>query len=327
MRDKEDWPDYATSYPFDLLRFNDDSDEPYAPNLIAPWEPQLWEKIKIRSMQMDHIKRFNRQLWAPVDSITPEQAEKYSRGDTGAINFFTGPVPPTPAQYPQIQTDIYAVENRIDMDKDNISGQPNVVRSAAQKTQTRTLGELETMVSSFQFRQVDPKSEVEDFCGEVAYKIAAITQDSLSGERLVKVTQQDLPVLIKAFGADRWDGHKFRFSRKDIQDAEFEAETKVGSTLPLDRQGRTEAMINTLKLGPSIGVGPNSKTSKVIGKNLMGEFEMKEIEMAYDEDLATMDRMETVARVGAMAKQSAVEDKLQRVRAKVEGGGGLQSGV
>lgn len=321
MREPEKWPHKYDGYPYDLLRFNEDSDEPYAPNLICAWEPQLWEKIKIRSMQLDHAKRFNRQMAIPKGSMDQAEKEKFSRGDTGALIEFEGQVPPSPIQYPQIQTDIYAIENRIDMDKDNISGQPNVVRSAPQKTQTRTLGELQTMISSFQFRQVDPKSEVEDFCGEVAYKIAANMQQHLSGERFATVSQQDLNMLREAFGPERWDGHRFRFSQKDIQDAEFETEVKVGSTLPLDPQGRTEAMVNIMKLGPSIGIGPNSKLASVAGKNIIEQFELKELDQAYEEDLATRANMEKLARVAAMAKQGMIEDKLANVRGQIEAGG------
>ena len=321
MRESAPWPKECEGYPFDLLRFNDDSDEAYVPNLISSWEPQLWEKIKIRSMQLDHIKRFNRQLWAPEGSVSAEQAEKFSRGDTGAINFFQGATAPAPMPYPQIQTDIYAVENRIDMDKDNISGQPNVVRSAPQRTQTRTLGELQTMISSFQFRQVDPKSEVEDFCGEIAIKVAAAMKAHLPGEKWAKVSQQDLPVLIKAFGVERWDGHRFMFTREDIKDAEYEVDVKVGSTLPLDPQGRTDALVNILKLGPTIGIGPNSKLAAVAGKSVINQFEMKEVEQAYDEDLAIRHRAEVVARAAMQAKQGMIEDKLATTRARVEAGG------
>ncbi len=321
LREPQDWPYRFNGYPFDLIRFNDNSDSMYAPNMICPWEPQLWEKIKIRSMQMDHIKRFNRQLWAKKGSVTKSEMQKFALGRTGAVNFYEGDIPPTPSQYPQIQTDIYAIENRIDQDKDSISGQPNVVRSAPQKTQSRTLGELQTMVAGFQARQVDPQGEVEDFCGEIAYKLAAIAQDYLPGERFVRVTQKDLPAVIEAFGRDRWDGTGFKFKKTDIEGAEFDTEVKVGTTLPLDRQGRVEAMANILKLGASIGIMPNGKVSQIIGKNILSEFEMKEIEIAYEETLAQIEKDKIMARATIQTKQALIENRINNARTQIESGG------
>lgn len=320
MREPQDWPYKFDGYPFEMLRFNADSDQTYHPNLISPWEPQLWEKIKIRSMQMDHIKRFNRQLWARKGSVTKPEMEKFSRGQTGAVNFYEGDMPPQPAQYPQIQTDIYTIESRIDMDKDNISGQPNAVRSAPQRTQSRTLGEIDRLITSFQSRQNDPQGEVEDFCDEIATKLAAIMQDYLPGAKLVEVTQEDLPAVIAAFGKENWDGVRFKFTREQISGAEFETEVKTGSTLPLDRQGRIDAMISILKLGPSIGISPNSKLSQVIGKNILSEFEMKEIEIAYEEMIAEIERAKVVARAAAQAQNALAQQKIANARSVMAAG-------
>lgn len=319
LRDSADWPYGFDGYGYDLLRFNQLEDECYAPNLIGPWEPQLWEKIKIRSMQLDHIKRFNRQLWAKSGTVSDAEMQKFALGQTGAVNFFEGDIPPQPAPYPPVQTDMYAVENRIDLDKDNISGQPNAVRSAPQKTQSRTLGEINTMIAAFQARQVDPQSDVEDFCGEIAVKIAAIAKEYLPGEKFVRAAQEDIPALVQAFGQDRFDGTGFRFTKADLKGAEFDEEVKAGSTLPLDRAGRIDAMVNILKLGPSIGIQPGDRVSKVIGKNLLSDFDMKEIELAFDRMLAEMEAMKQVQRAGMRLEQVALEDKIGKMRGMVNG--------
>ncbi len=324
MRDPEDWPYGFDGYGFDLLRFNQLEDECYAPNLIGPWEPQLWEKIKIRSMQMDHIKRFNRQLYAKKGTLTKAQMQKFSLGQTGAVIEGEGDVPPSPIQYPQIQTDIYAVENRVDLDKDNISGQPNAVRSAPQKTQSRTLGEINTMIAAFQARQVDPQSDVEDFCGEIAVKIAAIAKQYLNGERFVHVTQEEVQTLVQAFGPERWDGTSFRFTKADLANAEFEEEVRAGSTLPLDRQGRVDAMTNILKLGPTIGIQPGDEVSKVIGKNILSEYEMKEIELAYVKAIKQMEAVQQVTRARMQLQNQAQLEKIEKVKGMIaEGAGGV----
>lgn len=327
LRDPKKWPYRFNGYPYDLLRFNQLEDETFAPNMISPWEPQLWEKIKIRSMQMDHIKRFNRQMWAKKGSVSTTEMAKFALGQTGAINEYEGDIPPVPSQYPQIQTDIYGVENRIDTDKDNISGQPNAVRSAPQKTQSRTLGEVKSMVSAFQARQVDPQSDVEDFCGEIATKIAAVMQDFLPAEKLVQVTQEDMGVIVQAFGSDRFDGRYFKFKKKDIAGAEFDTEVRVGSTLPLDREGRLESITGMVKLGASLGIGPMSKVSQVIGKNFFSEMDIKEITLAYEEMLAEMAKQEVLAKASARMQMDAMDQKLARAKGLIQSGNGDIAGM
>jgi hypothetical protein len=310
MCDPEDMPYRFDGYCFDLLRFNQLEDECYGPNLIEPWIPQLWEKIKIRSMELDHLKRFNRQMSAKAGTLKPDQLQKFTLGQTGAVIEFEGDIPPQPIPYPQIQTDIYAVESRIDTDKDNISGQPNAVRSAPQRTQSRTLGEVDRLISAFQGRQMDPQSEVEDFCGDVATKLAALMQDYLPADKWVRVTQEDLPAIVQAFGKERFDGRGFKFSKEDIEGAEFQVDVKVGSTLPLDRQNRIETMVNLLKLGPTMGIQPGGEVSAVIGKNILAEFEMKEIELAFEKFLTQMRTQQTVAAVARQAQMGLIQDKI-----------------
>ncbi len=323
----KDWPDEFEGYPFQLLRFNMIDDECYAPNLIASWEPQLWEKIKLRSMQLDHIKRFNRQLWAKEGSVSPEEMAKFEQGLTGAVNFYTGDSIPQPNQYPQIQTDIYAVEGRVDLDKDNISGQPNAVRSAPQKTQSRTLGEIDRLISSFQSRQSEPQDIVEEFSSEVAYKLGALIKQFLPGTKFVRATQRDYQEIKEAFG-DRWTGNGFNVSRDDIKDAEYEADVKVGSSLPLDRQGRVEAMTGILKLGPSIGIQPGGRLSQIIGKNMLSDFELVEIEAAYEQEIAQLKAQMAVRRQAQIGRADQAIEQVRALRARGEaelgqnGGGG-----
>jgi hypothetical protein len=319
------WPYKSDSFPYDLLRFNDNADEPYAINLIAPWEPQLWEKMKIRAMELDHLKRFGRQLKAEKGALTRQEMDKYTKGITGSIiQYEQGRQGPEPIPYPPIQSDMYAVENRIDLDKDNISGQPNAVRSAPQRTQSRTLGEIDRLISAFQFRQNDPTSVIEDFSAEVAYKLIGLMQQFFSAKKFVRATKKQLGDLIDAFvdedGNPRFDGSGFVFSKKDIQDTEFDIEVRAGSTLPLDKQGRIEAMTNILKLGPSIGVTPGDKVSRVIGKNLMTEFDMPEITQAYEEVIAKMDAAETTAQVGEARSLDLVQGRINKMAQRVTSG-------
>ena len=314
---KRPWPYGMDGYPFCLLRFNDNPDEPYAPNCIWPWIPQLAEKVKIRSLMMDHLKRFNRQLFVEEGAMKPQEKAKFKDGNMGAIiETRQGKAPPAPVPYPQIQTDIYAIENRVDLDKDNISGQPNVVRSAPQKTQSRTLGELDRMISTFQSRQGDPQSLVEDFCADVGYKLIAVIKEHLPGEKFIRATQEDARAVIQAFGPDVFDGTGFNATKEGIKDVEFDLEVKSGSTLPLDRQNRMSEMVSVVKLGPYIGIQPGDEVSTVIGKNMLSEFELKEVEIAYNKKIAQLEAQRAVARTAAMARADMTISRVDQIKAQ-----------
>lgn len=312
------WPYRFNGYPFELLRFNESDDKPYAPNSITPWLPQLWEKIKIRSMELDHIKRFGRQLAAEKGSLTRLEMDKFKKGITGSIiQYENGKQPPTPIQYPPIQTDIYAIENRIDVDKDNISGQPNVVRSAPQKTQSRTLGELDKLITAFQSRQSDPQSAVEDFSEEIAKKIIGLMQQYFKEPRFIRATKIDSDWLAREAKdtptASTFERGGFLMDSKDIKNLNFDLEVRAGSTLPLDKKNRIQSMISIIELGERIGIMPGDKVSRVVGKNLINDFDMPEIIAAYEEVLKKMEAAEKVAMVAAITKPEMIRQQAMRV--------------
>ncbi len=315
------------SYPFEMIRFNEAPDACYGPNLIAPWEPQLWEKMKMRAIQLDHIKRFGRQLITEKGALSRQEMDKLKKGITGSIIQAEPGKGGTvqPIQYPPIQPDIYAIENRIDLDKDNISGQPNVVRSAPQKTSSRTLGEVDRLISAFQSRQNDPQSVVEEFSERVSKKLIGLMQQYFSENKYLNVGARDAKWLAREIKdnppdpsaaqdmSGRVDDIGFLMKPEDIKKIEFEVEVRAGSTLPLDRKNRTSAMVNIVELGDKIGIQPGSKTSKVIGKNLVAEFDMPEIVAAYEDDMRKMDVNEKVAQIGAVAKAQLIKEHAGRL--------------
>ena len=316
----KDWPYEMEGFPYVMLRFNENQDEAYAPNLISPWVPQLWEKMKIRAMQLDHIKRFGRQMQCDENAMEQAEEQKFAMGITGSVIKMKNGKRIEPIPYPQIQTDMYAVEQRIDLDKDNVSGQPNAVRSAPQRTQSRTLGEIDRLISAFQARQSEPQDLVEEFCAEVGIKIAALMKQYFNLDKYVRASREDAETIIQAFGEEVYDGTGFKFTKKMIQDCEFDVEVKTGSTLPIDVQNRIEAMTTVLKLGPTIGIQPAGETAVVIGKNMLQGFEMKEVEMAYEKELA---RIRAEQAVQARAAEQQIEEgqvQVNQLRQRMEQG-------
>ena len=308
------WPYKFDGFSYELLRFNENPDEPYAPNLITPWVHQLWEKIKIRAMQLDHLKRFGRQLAAEEGSMTRSEMDKFKKGKTGSVvKYKKGSQPPVPIPYPQIQADVYGIESRIDLDKDNISGQPNVVRSAPQKTQSRTLGELDRLTTSFTARQSDPADRLDEFNSEIAFKLIAVAKQYMTGEQFVRATQKELQEIAQAFPG-QIDSTGVTFTKEDIQKAEFEISIKSGSSLPSDREGKLQSLLQMVRFGPNIGIIPGSEVSLTVGKGIISEFDMKEVEVAYDKMINKIKAQEQVALEAARGRNDLQQERIQELK-------------
>jgi len=280
------WPYQMKGFPFIGLTFDVNPDENYPQNYISSWEPQLWEKIKMRSMTLDHIKRFGRQLACEEGAMSKENMAKFELGKTGSvIQYKKGKVPPVPIQYPPIQSDMYAVMNAIEYDKDNISGQAAAMRGAPQKTQSRTIGEINQIVASGEGRNADPQDLVEQFSEDIASALLSLAKEFITLPKFVKITQKEAPEIIAALGKERFDGTGFEFTKDDIQ-GNYEIDIKAGSTLPLNRQNRIQIATQVLKQAPALGIMPGGKVATTIGKNLLSDLEMYEVEQAYEEELA-----------------------------------------
>jgi hypothetical protein len=281
---KKEWPYAFKTFPFIGLTFDVNPNENYPQSQIGAWEPQLWEKIKIRSMQLDHIKRFGRQLIMEANCMSIEDKDKFCKGVTGSIlEVKKGTrIPPTPIQYPTIQTDMYMVAQSIDQDKDNISGQSNIVRGAKPSTNTRTLGEIQRVMGASDARNSDPLDLVEEFSENVADKLIKLMKQFISIPKFVRITQKEAQEIQQFLTPGSNQGNGFTYTSNDIQ-GEFETDIRAGSTLPLDRKNRVNLMIDLIKLGPSLGIMPNGKVSNLLGKNIMNDFEIYEVEEAYEQ--------------------------------------------
>ena len=286
---EKEWPYKTTRFPFIGLTFDVNPDENYPQNFVGAWEPQLWEKIKLRSMTLDHLKRFGRQLAAEKGAMSNTEKQKFEQGKTGSVIEYTkGKLPPTPIQYAPIQSDMYAVINAVEYDKDNISGQSAIVRGAPQKTQSRTIGEIDRLIGANEGRNADPQDLVEDFSEDIAYYLKALMQEYTTLPKFVRMSQQDAETVINALGPERFDGTGFNYTKDDIQ-GDFDIDIKAGSTLPLNRANRIKLLDQVLKNSQAMGVAPGGKVAFTIGRSVLSDLELYEVEKAYEEEIAELE--------------------------------------
>lgn len=276
---------------FSMLKFNPINTEPYPLSDIFIIEAQILERVKIRAAQINHIKRWSRQLNIEIGAMTKEEIEKFQLGIDGAVTQRAkGTMPPTPIQYAAIDSDSFEIDNLIQRDIDSVIGQNEIDRGGQGKTETKTKFELQGQMAGSGVRQAKRQDKLEDFLEEVADKYIALLKQFQTTPKYVRITGMKPEAIAEAFGTlsgVQVDETGIKFTREAIQ-GEYDIEAKAGSTLPLNRENKVKLIESSIQLGPAIGVIPGSPTSIALGKALFRELDMIDVQEAYDQQAQQM---------------------------------------
>lgn len=303
-------PYQLDGFPLYMLKWDDEfgKEDNFPLSAIEVIEPQIIEKIKLRSMELNHIKRHSRQIGVKKGSIDGEEMEKYVKGIDGAvIQFEEFPKDcMTPIQYSQMQPEIYAIEDRIDIDRDKISGQSQLEQGAPVATKTRTLGELDRIVKGSGNRKVEEVDVVEDFCEEIAQGLIGLQRQFYDTERYTRITGK-IPEKFLSWlqQQGKFDGVSIKFTKEDIQ-CKYSLDIKIGSSIPLNKQNRMEMILSSVKYGEAFGLAPNSNAVITLGKAFFRDIDMPEMEEAYQKDLEELQK--------AKQRGPSPEEKLKTVK-------------
>lgn len=286
------WPYKLKGFPFSFLRFNDDPNNPYGIPDCYMFESQVLELLKIRATEIDHLKRFNRQLLVAEGHISNDAMALFTAAVTGAVIPVRTDSRPLseivmPVQYPQLPGDIYAVEDRIKQDMTKISGQSDIDQGAPQKTGTRTAGELQELQASGNKRRSEKVDVLEDFITDVANNYVSLLQQLADVPYYVRVSGEDPQAVIEGLetrASASMDGattgnRGFTFTKDDIQ-GEFDYEIVPGSMAPLDQAQQWQVLTTILELGPKAGAMPGGPVMQATAQKLAELTDMPEIIMA-----------------------------------------------
>lgn len=300
IEDPKPWPYEMKGFPFSYLCFNPVNDEPYGMPDIYMFETQILELTKIRAMELDHLKRGNRQF-GYNGQLTQEQKDSIALGITGNVveNLDVDKFKALP--YAPFQSDGYAVEKLIKEDMINISGQSPQERGATQQTTTRTFRELAQIAKGAENRRAEQIDQVEDFVTDIANKRIALMQQFADLPYYVRITGKDPKEIMQAIqnrpsaqqpGAVT-DAQGFTFTKEDIQ-GEYDIEVVPGSTAPMDKNTIISMILDALQYLPTLGVMPGGPVMGAIGNILADYFQLPELKVA----------MEQEAQAGAQMKQA-----------------------
>ena len=327
-----EYPDYLNEeLPLVEFSFNPVPDEVYPMSDIAAHEPQIIELSKMMCIMINHLKRWNRQIFMKPGLMTDENKTNFKNAADGAIIEIQGDpqkdffIPP----YAPVQQDIYGVWNLcMDMWK-NICGQGSMDRGAEGKAATRTLGELRAQLAGGRSRSDEKLDMLEDSLEEVAKKLLFIIQTKYDLPKIARITgnKKILQVLQQrptvqpgnplAQGAITSDTG-FSWNREDVTGkAEMDVDIVAGSTAPLDKESQLEQFEKLMPIMPALGVGPGTPPAKALGREFIRMIGIPSLESIMD----MIDQLPPQPPPKMMEIQAKLQAKQQETQMKVKAKG------
>jgi hypothetical protein len=331
----KEWPYELKGYPFSSIKFNWANEDPFGIPDVFMFEPQIIELMKARALQLDHIKRNNRQLLTTRNNFDDEGKSTLSLGITGVVVECDDPTKVLPLPYPMVQQDIWAIEERLKEDMINISGQSPQERGATQKTSTRTFKELAMQARGAENRRSEKVDIVEDFVEDISNNLVRIQQQyadvpyyaRIIGEdsELLRQSIQNRPSANAPGAITANDG--FTFTKEDIQ-GEYDLDVVAGSTTPLDRSQTLATLLEILQYGEQLGIAPGGPVAGAIGVMFSDQLDMPELKMAIKaEAIMKMQAQEEQKKEAEDAKEYAMTGNAARMQIDAENAATKQTKV
>ena len=280
--------------PFSMMKFNRINGKAYPLSDIGIIESQILERIKLRGGQINHIKRWARQLSIEKGSMSKQEIAKFSEGIDGAVTEREkGSAPPQPIAYADLQRESFMLDDLIQRDMDAAIGQTDVERGGVARTKTDTLGELKEQTAGTTSRSAKRQDILEDFLEEEARKLISLIQQFQTTPKYVRITGMKPDEIKSAFQGLQSDENGFYFTKDDIQ-GKYDVEVKAGSTLPMNRENRIKVMEALLNPAVAQAIGiiqgpvPPTAVGLEIGKELIRELDLKGVEKAYDQQISAL---------------------------------------
>ena len=290
LEDPKPWPDYLDEFPFQFLSFHNIPDEPYPQSDVAPWEPQVKEKIKLFTMMLNFAKRWNRQMLITKGTMGLQEMDKFEKGIEGSILQAnkTGDLQSAVKMldWGSMPPDFFMLVDRLDALIDRIRGQSQFQQGGVTKTATRTSGELELIKGGADARSDRKQDRIETHCENIARHLLMQMKNNFDVPYIARITGKEPPEIIQAFkdqGIFDPASQTIKFDKSAIQ-GDFDVSVKAGSTLPLDKGTRDKILNNVYQMSIPLASAPSVPPFIAeIVKELLKDYEIKGLEVAFDE--------------------------------------------
>jgi len=325
LEDPRPWPDWLEEYPYQMLSFHNIPDEPYPQSDVAPWEPQVKEKIKLFTMCLNFAKRWNRQLLMKKGTMGLQEMDKFEKGIEGSIltATTTGDIQQAMKMldWGSMPPDFYMLIDRLDALIDRIRGQSQFMQGGVTKTATRTEGELQLIKSGADARTDRKQDRIENHCGNIARQLIMQMKNNFDVPYIAKITGQEPPEIIQAFqqqGIYDPASQTIKFDKTQIE-GEFDVSIKAGSTLPLDKMTRDKILNQVYQMSIPLASAPS--IPPFIGeivKELLKDYEIKGLEQAFDQQEQSQSQAQQGQAMTQEADMAKTESETQKRQAQAQ---------
>lgn len=340
----------AGGFPVSMLAFNPVPGDVYPMSDVAAQEGLAIEMTKIVAIWINHLKRWNRQIFIEPDLFTDAELDKFKDGNDGAIIKAQGPIAgkyEIPS-YPAVQSDSYQIYNEAYKLYQVVSGQTPADQGGQAKVPTRTLGELRLQMMGGHARADEKVDVLEDFISEIARKLLGIMQKKYDLAKISRIVgprsvQQKIlgilpqrpsvqpqtpgqpgqapepnPMQSQSFTSD----FSFSWNRQDIL-GEMDVDVIAGSTVPMDKESMLGVMEKLIPLLPAAGITPGSPAAKQYAREMFRMIGNQSLEAIMDLADGTPPQpnpkmMEIQAKVQAKQQESQVKIQAKLAEEKIK---------
>lgn len=321
LEDPRPWPDWLTEYPFQFLSFHNIPDEPYPQSDVAPWEPQVKEKIKLFTMMLNFAKRWNRQMLMKKGTMGLQEMDKFEKGIEGSILTATTTGDLNTAMkmldWGSMPPDFFMLVDRLDNLIDRIRGQSQFMQGGVTKTGTRTVGELDLIKGGADARMDRKQDRIENHCSQIAKHLVMQMKNNFDVPYIANITGQEPPEIIAAFqqqGIYDPASKTIKFDKTQIS-GDFDVSIKAGSTLPLDKMSRDRILTQVYQMSIPLASAPSVPPFIAeIVKELLSDYEIKGLEQAFRKqqaDTVQKEQGNAMEQEAEMAKTESETNKRQ----------------
>ena len=352
------YPEYlAGGFPFSMLAFNPVPGEVFPMSDVAAQEGLSIEMTKIVAIWINHLKRWNRQIFIEPDLFTDAELDKFKDGNDGAIIKANGPIAGKYdiPQYPAVQSDSYQIYNEAYKLYQVVSGQTPSDQGGQARVPTRTLGELRLQMTGGHARADEKVDVLEDFIEEIARKLLGIMQKKYDLPKISRIVgpksvqqkimgilpqrpsaqpqtpgqpgQPSQPNPVKPMTSD----FSFSWNRQDIL-GDMDLDVVAGSTVPMDKESNLEVMEKMIPLLPAAGVTPGSPAAQQYAREMFRMIGNPRLEAILDlvqgqppppnpkmmEIQAKVQAKQQESQVKIQGKQAEEKIKLQAMQQKLQ---------
>jgi len=307
-----DWPlDFNGGFPVEILYFNENPDEPTPVSDIEIYINSQDELNRIRSLQLEHIKRISQRRYETREgALSPEAKRNLMYGGDGTLIESENGSSVNPIPDAVISQDIYIVAKLL---KDSIreeSGVATFEKGGAEKFDTAT--EAQLISNALNARRDERVGILEDFIKRIVSKLGTVIQQTLNNQDFaldneqMKLAQDFVPQKIeKIIGVNNtvlmpW----LNASKEDIQ-GEYNFEVEVGSTRPINQEMMKRDAMTLYQL---LSQNPLINQEKNI-KMLLEAFDVKETE-------ELVRPMEQVVQEQQQSMQTAIQAEIAKNQPK-----------